>query len=104
MSMLVFQNSRRQLLSTLTSTIDAAQSHREKHEETGERESDVEKRRIDDLLKALEAADAECKKLEYWSDIKRLAEKGEAGTATDHDRWGKEWQGIDNSAPQHPGH
>ncbi|CAI6333524.1 unnamed protein product [Periconia digitata] len=104
MSMLVFQNSRRQLLSTLTATIDAAQSHREQHEETGERESEVEKRRIDNLLKAVEAADAECKKLEYWSDIKRLAEVGEAGTAADDERWGKHWQGIDNSAPQHPGH
>lgn len=104
MSMLVFQNSRRQLLSTLTSTIDAAQSHRDQHKESGELEGEVEKRRIDNLLKAVEAADAQCKKLEYWSDIKRLAEDGEAGTAADSQRWGEHWQGIDNSGPEHPEH
>jgi hypothetical protein len=34
MSMLVFQNSRRQLLSSLMNTIDNAKEHREEHKES----------------------------------------------------------------------
>ena len=81
MSLLVFQNSRRQLLSALMSTIDDANN----------------------LLKAVEAADAECKKLEYWSDIRKLAENGNAGHATDSNcGWDDKWQGLDNSGAPHP--
>jgi hypothetical protein len=85
------------------STFDDAQAHREAHKEHGEPENDTEERRINNLLKAVEAADAECKKLEYWSDIRRLAEEGSAGNATDPESgWGKEWQGLDGSGAKHP--
>jgi hypothetical protein len=98
MSLLVFQNSRRQLLSTLMETIDAARAHRELHKKNGKPENDAEGRRINNLLKAVEAADAECKKLEYWSDIKKLAEEGAAGHATDPNAgWNEKWQGVDAS-------
>jgi hypothetical protein len=102
MSMLIFQNSRRQLLSTLTATIDAAQTHRESHQETGKPENEAEERRINNLLKAIEAADAECKKLEYWSDIRGLVEDGRAGNAMDEGSWGPGWEGLDVSGPSHP--
>ncbi|KAF1958136.1 hypothetical protein CC80DRAFT_408875 [Byssothecium circinans] len=102
MSMLVFQNSRRQLLSTLTATIDAARSHRAEHKESKTPENEAEERRINNLLRAVEAADAECKKLEYWSDIRVLVENGRAGNAVDSGSWGKGWEGLDMSGPGHP--
>lgn len=103
MSMLIFQNSRRQLLSTLMDRFDAAKDHRKEHEKEGKVESEAEERRINNLLKAVEAADSECKKLEYWSDIKNLAEEGKAGEATEPSRgWDEKWQGLDGSGAKHP--
>lgn len=103
MSMLIFQNSRRQLLSKLMDTFDAAKQHREEHKEEGKAEGEAESRRIDNLLKCIEAADAECKKLEYWSDIRKLAEDGDAGKAMDEaSGWDDKWAGLDKSGPPHP--
>lgn len=103
MSMLVFQNSRRQLLSTLMDRFEAAKSHREEHEEKGKPEGEAEERRINNLMKAIEAADEECKKLEYWSDIRKLAQEGNAGNATDIGHgWDEKWQGLDESGAKHP--
>jgi len=101
--MLIFQNSRRQLLSTLMDRFEAAKTHREQHEREHKPEGDAEQRRINNLLKAIEAADNECKKLEYWSDIKNLTEEGKAGNATDLSMgWDEKWQGIDVSGAKHP--
>ncbi|KAL5115393.1 hypothetical protein ACEQ8H_006693 [Pleosporales sp. CAS-2024a] len=103
MSMLIFQNSRRQLLSTLMDRFEAAKSHREEHKASGKPEGHVEERRITNLTKAIEAADSECKKLEYWSDIRMLAHQGNAGTATDIKHgWDEKWQGLDESGAKHP--
>ena len=103
MSMLIFQNSRRQLLASLMRTFDAAKGHREEHKEKGEPENEAEQAMINNLLKAIEAADSECKKLEYWSDIRRLAVEGVAGQATDASYgWDHAWEGLDNSGPAHP--
>lgn len=103
MSLLVFQNSRRQLLSTLMETIEKVRAHRDSHKQSGKPENGAEERRINNLLKAVEAADAECKKLEYWSDIRKLAEEGNAGNATDSKNgWDEKWQGLDASGAQHP--
>ncbi|KAJ8112666.1 hypothetical protein OPT61_g5013 [Boeremia exigua] len=103
MSMLVFQNSRRQLLSTLMDTFDAAKTHREEHKSQGKPEGEAEARRINNLLKAVEAADVECKKLEYWSDIRELAVEGKAGNAAaEASGWDEKWQGVDDSGPKHP--
>ncbi len=101
--MLVFQNSRRHLLSTLMDRFDTAKDQREKYKMENKAESQNEKQRINNLLKAIEAADCECKKLEYWSDIKNLVEAGKAGTATDPSSgWNKDWQGLDLSGAKHP--
>jgi len=84
-------------------TIDDARTHRDSHKKSGQPENEAEERRINNLLKAVEAADAECKKLEYWSDIKRLAEEGNAGNATDpKSGWDEKWQGLDASGAEHP--
>jgi hypothetical protein len=104
MDMLVFQNSRRQLLSTLMDRFDVARQYREEHEAQGKPEGEVEERRINNLMRAVEAADAECKKLEYWSDIRKLAHEGNAGSATDPEHgWDEKWQGLDDSGAKHPG-
>ena len=100
--MLIFQNSRRQLLSNLMSTFDAAKEHRAEHKKEGKPEGAVEERRLNNLLKAVEAADAECKKLEYWSDIRKLTEEGEAGHTTDLEKgWDIKWPGLDGSSAAH---
>jgi hypothetical protein len=101
--MLIFQNSRRQLLATLMDTFDAAEKHRDEHKTEGKPEGEAEARRIDNLLKAVKAADVECKKLEYWSDIRELAVEGRAGNATaEESGWDETWQGVDDSGPKHP--
>jgi hypothetical protein len=78
MSLFVFQNSRRQLLSYLLKTVADARAHRAEHTSSGNPESESEKRRIDDLLKAVRAADEEIRNLEFWSDVKKV-EKGAKG-------------------------
>ncbi|KAF2812373.1 uncharacterized protein BDZ99DRAFT_265612 [Mytilinidion resinicola] len=103
MSMLIFQNSRRQLLTSLMRTFDAASAHREEHKQHEKPEDEVEGRRIDNLLKAVKAADDECKALEYWSDIRGIIEKGETvGGANDAHGWDHKWEGVDSSGPAHP--
>lgn len=101
--MLIFQNSRRQLLANLMERFDAAKAHREEHKKRDKPEDSTEERKINNLLRAVEAADAECKKLEYWSDIRNLAENGAAGNATDPaSGWDHGWEGLDKSGPPHP--
>ncbi|KAF2840146.1 hypothetical protein M501DRAFT_1015223 [Patellaria atrata CBS 101060] len=99
-SLFTYQESRRHLLSILTAQFDAATRHRKKHEEREEEEDAIERKRIDNLLRAVEAADDEAKKLEYWSDIRGMVRKGEVAGAADEDHgWHHGWQGVDNSAP-----
>ena len=104
MKLLVFQNSRRQLLSILMHEFEAAEKHRDEHEDREEEESDEEKRHIDNLLKAVEAADDQCKLLEYWSDVRDMARDGEILRASEHKHgWDHGWQGLDTSGPDPPG-
>jgi hypothetical protein len=100
MASLVFQASRRQLLAHLSRKFDAASSHRDQHLERGEPEDDVEERQIDNLLKAIHAADEQVKELEFWSDIKAMATNGEsADAASEGQGWGCNW---DASGPTGP--
>ena len=69
MSFLVFQNSKRQLLSYLKKAGEEAEQHRqEKHKETDQPEGADEKVRADNLIAAVEAAEQQINGLEYWSD------------------------------------
>lgn len=100
MSQLVFQDSRRQLLASLMSEFDAASAHRKEHEHRKEAEDEAESRKIDNLLKAVNAADDQCRKLEYWSDIRGMVREGETKGATEPAHgWDHGWQGVDASGP-----
>ncbi|KAB8576216.1 hypothetical protein FH972_025744 [Carpinus fangiana] len=100
MGLLMFQYSRRQLLSAMMSNIDAADGHRKEHEDMDEPEGDEERQRIDNLLKAVEAADRQIQRLEYWSDIQDAVNKGESqGAVGSGDGWMSGWEGLDNSGP-----
>ena len=72
MSSLVFQNSKTQLLSFLKDTTNAAQAHRDEHNAEDRPEGEQERRRIDNLLAAIDAADQQIGGLEYWSDRKHV--------------------------------
>jgi hypothetical protein len=102
MSQFIFQASRRLLLAHLSSLFDEASKVRDEHVKDGKDEDPAEKRRIDNLEAAIKAADEEVKRLEYWSDIKGMAEKGETKGAVDQAQgWDEgKWAGIDNSGPK----
>jgi hypothetical protein len=84
MSLLVFQSSRLQLLANLKRRFDAAATHRDEHLKRGETEDEHEKKSIDNLLRAMEAADEQCKRLEFWSDFRSVDQKGGVLGAADH--------------------
>ncbi|PSK42362.1 hypothetical protein B9Z65_4276 [Elsinoe australis] len=100
MSMLMFQNSRRELLQMLMDDLATVSAHREEHKAEDKKEGDREAKRINNLLKATDAADKQVKRLEYWSDIRTMVREGRTATAVDGSEWSREnWQGIDTSGP-----
>ncbi|KAI0972422.1 hypothetical protein F4678DRAFT_60187 [Xylaria arbuscula] len=90
MSMLVFQTSRKTLLAHLTELHDTtSKANKGKSAKTTKTEN---------LAAAIKHADEEVRKLEFWSDIKVMAEKGETVGAVDHQKgWDSSWQGLDQS-------
>lgn len=112
MGMFIFQASRRTLLAHLSKTLDDAVDKKKRKKDalveggmlSGEEEKVEEERtgkRISNLMIAIRAADAEVKRLEYWSDIKEIAEEGATKGAVDEDKgWGEEWTGLDFSGPK----
>jgi len=80
--------------------IESAEAHRNEHKNRGEPEDEAEERYIDNLLKAIHAADDQRKRLEYWSDLRAMARKGETfGAADPSHGWGHGWEGDDDSTP-----
>jgi hypothetical protein len=52
-------------------------------------------------MKAVQAADEQVKRLEYWSDIKGMAQRGDTLEASEGGRWdGEKWQGL--ASPSSP--
>ncbi|OBT79354.1 hypothetical protein VF21_01916 [Pseudogymnoascus sp. 05NY08] len=104
MGMFIFQASRRTMLAHLTTALDETSKEQKEVEEKGEAanaEDDKRKERLNHLLKAVEAADGEVKRLEYWSDIKGVTEEGMAKGAVDEEQgWDPAWTGLDTSAPR----
>ncbi|KAK2045487.1 meiotically up-regulated 65 protein [Colletotrichum somersetense] len=98
MGIFVFQASRRLLLSRLTHIYDdAVAADREQDDGNGKA-----KKRKEHLAAAIKHADEEVKRLSYWSDVKGLAENGEAKHAVaENEGWNDSWQGIDQSGPAH---
>lgn len=99
MSLFVFQASRRVLLTKLT----------EVHEETaarlrkGKDASPELERMAKNLGEAVKHADEEVRRLEYWSDVKGMAEEGDSKGAVDRKKgWHEDWQGVDRSGPSAP--
>ncbi|TGJ82227.1 hypothetical protein E0Z10_g6535 [Xylaria hypoxylon] len=91
MSMFVFQNSRKTLLARLTQLHDDVTSKTRKGKS-------AETPKAENLAGAIKHADEEVRRLEYWSDIKGIAENGEAVGAVDHhEGWDSSRQGLDNS-------
>ncbi|KAI1756075.1 hypothetical protein F4782DRAFT_320171 [Xylaria castorea] len=91
MSMFVFQTSRKTLLARLT------QLHDEVASSAGKGKLAIAPK-AENLAKAIKHADEEVRRLEYWSDIKGMAESGEAIRAVDpQNGWNSGWQGLDNS-------
>ncbi|CAK3739400.1 Meiotically up-regulated 65 [Lecanosticta acicola] len=87
MGTLMFQSSRRQLLSDLMSLHEDAHktqkelaAHEHEDDDAKQADHDRSKRRAENLLKAVYSADALVKKLEFWSDIKEI---GDATTAAE---------------------
>ncbi|KAK5337271.1 hypothetical protein LTR20_004970 [Exophiala xenobiotica] len=72
MSFLVFQNSRTQLLAYLKKSADEARRHRQTHEDEGKPEGAAESRRTDNLVAAVDSANAQIGGLEFWSDRKHV--------------------------------
>jgi hypothetical protein len=91
MSVFLFQASRQMLLARLTKLHDDVTSKARK----GKSATTL---RAEHLAEAIKHADEEVRRLEYWSDIKGMTEKGEAARAVDHQEgWGPRWQGLDKS-------
>ncbi|RYP04339.1 hypothetical protein DL764_004532 [Monosporascus ibericus] len=122
MALFIFQVSRKLLLARLTHLYDEltaaattatadgsdgkGKGKKENDEgEVEEKEKSPERHRrlVENLAAAITHADEEVRKLEYWSDIKAMAESGESGGAVDPDRgWGCAWEGIDKSGAKGP--
>lgn len=88
----------------LTTALDETSKEQKEVEEKGEAgngEGDKRKERLNHLVKAVEAADEEVKRMEYWSDIKGVTEQGLAKGAVDKEQgWDPAWTGLDKSAPR----
>jgi len=91
MAMFVFQTSRQKLLARLTQLYDEVTGHAQKGKSTSTPKGE-------NLAEAIKHADEEVRRLEYWSDIKGMAENGEAVRAVDERKgWDSGWQGLDKS-------
>jgi len=109
MSLFVFQASRRVLLTKLTEVYDRAVTERDewrgKNNTVGDAASgavDLEKR-VTNLAAAVQHADEEVKRLEYWSDVRGMVQEGAIKGAVDEGQgWNSDWQGLDRSGPKAP--
>lgn len=105
MSLFVFQASRRLLLSRLAEVHDrTAAEQQQQKKKGGKGTADPElDRRVENLGAAVEHADEEVRRLEYWSDVKGMAEEGDSKGAVDQGQgWDPAWRGVDQSGPAAP--
>ena len=93
MSQFVFQTSKKQILQYLKDQAEEAQHHRDDHDAEERPEGPIEKRRIDNLLAAAEAANKEIQGLEYWSDRKHVLQTEDEDQVDDYTKQ-KADQGI----------
>lgn len=115
MNNFIFQASRRVLLGRLMKEYEeisrAAEEGKEGKEnvkskrgsdETKDKNVGIKRKQRAKLLEAaVKAADEEVKRLEYWSDVRHMAEKGETmGAVDDRKGWEGNWEGLDSSGPK----
>lgn len=101
MSLCIFQNSRRYILTMLSEKLTAAEKLRDEHTAHNEEISAQEQQKIKNLENAIAAADEQVKRLEYWSDVRDMARSGTTSFATDAEVWGyAKWRGLDASGPE----
>ncbi|KAG9743029.1 hypothetical protein KCU73_g8515, partial [Aureobasidium melanogenum] len=101
MSLCVFQNSRRYILTMLSEKLTAAEKLQDEHTAHNEEISAQEQQKITNLETAIAAADEQVKRLEYWSDVRDMARAGTTSFATDARVWGyAKWRGLDASGPE----
>jgi len=108
MSLFIYQSSRRQLLAELIQHFDTSTARKESlsghmhSDEESKQQHEAAVKQANNLSRAVEAADEQVKRLEYWSDIKSMARHGETMHATDNDHWNEtKWQGLDPASPGH---
>jgi hypothetical protein len=108
MSLFIYQSSRRQLLAELIQHFDSSNARKESlsghmhSDEESKKQHEIAVKQANNLSRAVEAADEQVKRLEYWSDIKSMARHGETMHATDNDHWNEtKWQGLDPASPGH---
>ena len=101
MSLFVYQSSRRQLLADLLHRFDEVHKRKDDlkehqyEDENTQEEHDTATRRAENLMSAVHAADEQVKRLEYWSDIKSMAQGGETLQASEGGHWDtSKWQGL----------
>ncbi|KAI0881715.1 uncharacterized protein GGS22DRAFT_171677 [Annulohypoxylon maeteangense] len=98
MSLFVFQATRKLLLARLIKFHDEQVDERDKG---GKGKSPAIHQMAENLVAAIKHADEELRRLEYWSDIKDMAESGESRGAVDCGKgWDRTWEGLDNSGPK----
>ena len=110
MSLFVYQSSRRQLLTDLlhrydeTHELKKALTEHEHEDEDAKKEHDAAARHAENLMNAVKAADEQVKRLEYWSDIKGMAQGGDTLHETSEGQWdSSKWQGLSPVASEgHP--
>lgn len=100
MRMFIFQASRRLLLAHLLKIFNEALDAHEKIAKSQQETKPRIQGRIDHLAEAVKHADEEVKKLEFWSDVKGIADAGVTRGAVDQNLgWGEKWTGLDRSGP-----
>ncbi|KAI0387088.1 hypothetical protein F5Y04DRAFT_242981 [Hypomontagnella monticulosa] len=98
MSLFVFQASRKLLLARLIKLHDDEVGN---EEEDPKGKSAALQQKAENLAEAIKHADEEVRRLEYWSDIKGMADSGESRGAVEHGKgWGRDWEGLDKSGPR----
>ncbi|QPH05727.1 hypothetical protein C2857_003705 [Epichloe festucae Fl1] len=100
MSIFVFQASRRQLLAHLMRQYDQVVRNLEEDDNHDNKEL---LQRKEALEAAVKHADEEISKLAFWSDVKKMAGRGELRPSLDGDQsWYESRPGLDRSGPKAP--
>ncbi|TVY22353.1 Meiotically up-regulated protein [Lachnellula hyalina] len=89
MEAFIFQASRRLLLTHILRIYNEAAEQNKEHADDKNK-----KKRLENLEAGLKHADEEVRKLEFWSDVKNMAEKGHTKGAVDKSQgWDSRWLG-----------